>query len=163
MIINSSIFGQEKDRYFMQQAFLQADIATTYNEVPIGAVVVNADGIIIGAGYNQVETHKCQNAHAEMQAIDNATRTINNWRLLDCWLYVTLEPCLMCMGLIRLSRLKGVVYGASSPLFSFRLDNSVNSPVYKEDTLILINNILAEKAQLILKNFFQQKRKHTSE
>lgn len=154
-----SIFGYQQDHYFMTQALAQAQLAAQHNEVPIGAIVVDGSGTIIGSAYNGVEQIGCQIAHAEMQAITQATQKTGDWRLLDCWLYVTLEPCAMCMGLIRLSRLKGIVYATGSPVYGFRLDNTALSHVYQDDTLIIINNVLKEEATIILKTFFQQKRK----
>lgn len=119
-----SIFGHEKDLFFMSQALLQAQKALDKDEVPVGAVVVNADGVIIARGMNCTEAHHTQHAHAESLAIAKAGKKMRDWRLEGCWIYVTLEPCAMCMHLILLSRLAGVVFGASSPLFGFHLDNS---------------------------------------
>ncbi|HRN78030.1 MAG TPA: nucleoside deaminase [Candidatus Dependentiae bacterium] len=161
--MNASVFGKEKDIVFMQEALQEACSAQKENEVPIGAVVVNAHGEIIGRGYNQVEQKHSQCAHAECIAITHAGNTIGDWRLEGCWLYVTLEPCAMCMGLIRLSRINGVVYGASSPLFGYRLDNAAELSVYNRDLLAIIEGVESEKSEVLLKKFFQQKRKHGGE
>src|SRR5690349_15457508 len=105
----------EKDSVYMKLALEQAQYAYEMDEVPIGAVVVNAQGIVVGSGHNSVERDCTQRAHAEISAIASAGKYFGDWRLNGHWLYVTLEPCTMCMGLIKLSRLAGVVYAASSP------------------------------------------------
>lgn len=157
--MNASIFGREKDEQFMAEALKLANKAYDRDEVPIGAVVVSANGTIIGRGYNNVEHAHSQIAHAEVSAVEQASQAIGDWRLNDCWLYVTLEPCTMCMGLIRLSRLAGVVYAAASPLFGFRLDNTEGLSVYKKDAFAIIEGIRAEESVALLQKFFQQKRK----
>lgn len=154
-----TVFGAEKDRLFMQEALLQAQSAAELNEVPIGAVVVNAQGEIVGRGYNSVERDCTQRSHAESIAIEQASKKMGDWRLNGHWLYVTLEPCTMCMGLIKLSRLDGVVYGADSPLFGFRLDNKDDLWVYKKDAFSIIEGVEKESSVALLKNFFHKKRK----
>ena len=157
--METSIFGAKQDKKFMCEALKQAHKAGAKDEVPVGAIVVDAQGAIICRGYNQVETHSTQCAHAEMRALQKAGKKIGDWRLEGCWLYVTLKPCIMCMGLIYLSRLDGVVYGADSPLFGYRLDKVDTSRVYKEDTLAIVAGVCAEQAASLLKWFFQDKRK----
>jgi len=154
-----TIFGTEKDRLFMQEALAQAQCAAAINEVPIGAIVVNAQGEIVGRGYNSVERDSTQRSHAESIAIEQASKKMGDWRLNGHWLYVTLEPCSMCMGLIKLSRLEGVVYGAASPLFGFRLDNKDDLWVYKKDAFSIIEGVEKEASVALLKNFFHKKRK----
>lgn len=154
-----TIFGSEKDRFFMQEALAQAEYAAAIDEVPIGAIVVNALGEIVGRGYNSVERDCTQRAHAESIAIESATKKLGDWRLSGHWLYVTLEPCTMCMGLIKLSRLDGVVYGADSPLFGFRLDNKGDLWVYKKDAFLIIEGVEKEASAAVLKKFFHKKRK----
>ena len=156
--MNISPFGAEKDRWFMGQALAQARTAMLQDEVPIGAVVVNAAGEIIAQSHNATERLCTQAAHAEIRALSLAGEYRQDWRLEDYWLYVTLEPCVMCMGLIYLSRIKGLVYGASSPLFGSRLDNSMLLPVYKVDTLCVISDVCADEASEMLKQFFKEKR-----
>ncbi len=146
----------------MNEAFTQAFKAVAADEVPVGAIVVSSNGTIIGRGYNQVESKKNQLAHAECIAIQNGTKNIDDWRLDGCILYVTLEPCRMCMGLIELSRISKLIYGANSPLFGFQLDNEQSSWVYKNDVVIR-GGVGAEKSQLILKQFFQKKRNKKGE
>ena len=152
-------FGHERDQQYMNQALIYAHKAYKQNEVPIGALVVDGNGVIIGRGYNRVEALHSQTAHAEMRAIAAATKKRNDWRLAGCWLYVTLEPCSMCMGLITLSRLQGVVFGASSPLFGYRLDNDAGNSIYKIDAVHTIEGVGAVQAAELLKKFFQKQRK----
>lgn len=146
------------DTYYMQKALELARMAEHQDEIPVGAVVVDAKGLILGFGYNQVEKEKTQTAHAEMCAINDATQKRGDWRLNGCTLYVTLEPCRMCMALIQLSRISHVVYAASSPRFGYQLDNTALSPVYKEDVVIR-EGICADLARDMLQRFFQKQRK----
>ncbi|WP_368645883.1 tRNA adenosine(34) deaminase TadA [Alkalibacterium putridalgicola] len=105
----------EKDIHkWMNEAIKEAEKARAIDEVPIGAVVVK-DGEIIGRGHNQRETSQNATTHAEMIAIQEANETLGNWRLEDCHLFVTLEPCVMCSGAIVLARLKSIYYGPSDP------------------------------------------------
>jgi len=154
-----TVFGKDKDLFFMQEALAQAQYAYNIDEVPIGAVVVDAKGDIIARAYNSVERDCTQRAHAESLAIEAAGKYLHDWRLQGCWLYVTLEPCSMCMGLIKLSRLAGVVYGAPSPLFGFRLDNQEDLWVYKKDAVSVIEGVMADETAKLLKQFFHSRRK----
>src|SRR5690348_11818590 len=105
-----SIFGAEKDLFFMQEALIEAHKSQQNDEVPVRAVEINKDGIIIARGHNNVEKDCTQRSHAESLASEQAGKQLGDWRLEECWLYVTLEPCSMCINLIKLSRLAGVVY-----------------------------------------------------
>lgn len=156
--IQSTPFGIKEDVRFMGLALKQAHKALAAQEVPVGAVVVDEQGLTIGKAYNAVETKKTQIAHAEMRALTKAAQKRGDWRLNGCWLYVTLEPCAMCIGLIQLSRLEGIVFGASSPLFGFQLDNNDGVPIYKKKVIQVIPGIFAEESAHILKQFFQKKR-----
>lgn len=100
------------DKYWMQQALLLAKNAEQQGEIPVGAILVK-DGQIVGQGWNQSITLNDPSAHAEMLALRQAGQTLNNYRLIDTTLYVTLEPCPMCAGLLVHSRIKRLVYGAS--------------------------------------------------
>jgi len=154
----SSPLGAERDLGYMEQALVLAQEAASQGEIPIGALVVNAQGNIIAAASNKTEQLCRQSAHAEMLALTRAGEILNNWRLTGCWLYVTLEPCLMCMGLIYLSRISGVVYGARSPLFGVCLDSSRMASVYKVDTVTIIGGVCTEKASAIVQDFFKKRR-----
>lgn len=104
------------DPAMMQRALELADEAAALEEVPVGAVIVHKPtGRIIGEGYNRRETDRSPLAHAEIIAIDQASRTLGGWRLLDSVLYVTLEPCPMCAGAILHARLDQVVFGTRDP------------------------------------------------
>lgn len=100
------------DEEMMLKALELAKKACDMGECPVGAIVVNKDGEIIGQGCNRRETDNSPTAHAEIIAIEEAARTLKSWRLSDCTLYVTLEPCPMCAGAIINARIKRLVYGA---------------------------------------------------
>lgn len=103
----------DKDIYYMKTALELAKKAYEIGEVPVGAIVVKkSTGEIVGEGYNRRETDKSPLSHAEIIAIDNASKKLGGWRLIDCELYVTLEPCPMCTGAIINSRIERVIYGA---------------------------------------------------
>jgi tRNA(adenine34) deaminase len=108
----------EKDIYFMKKAFVLSYTAYEEGEVPVGAVIVR-EGKIIGEGYNQTELLRDATAHAEMIAITAAENSKDNWRLNDCTMYVTLEPCMMCTGAISLARIGRVVFGLEDPRMGF--------------------------------------------
>src|SRR5947199_8443410 len=108
------IIDLESDHYFMGEALRQAAKAYEAEEVPVGAVVVRA-GRIIARAFNQVELLKDATAHAEMLVLTQAEEAVGDWRLADCTLYVTKEPCPMCAGAIVHVRLARLVYGASDP------------------------------------------------
>ncbi len=144
---------------YMSKALQQAQKAFNKNEVPIGALIVDPQGNIIGRGHNLVEQKKQQTAHAEIRAIEQACRKQKDWRLDGCWIYVTLEPCSMCMNLILLSRCTGLVYGASSPIFGFELDNTGPLQLYRRNKIQIIKEICQKESIELLKNFFKKKRK----
>src|SRR6266704_2397685 len=108
------IIDLQSDQYFMGEALRQAVRAYEAEEVPVGAVVVRG-GRVIARAFNQVEMLKDATAHAEMLALTQAEEVVGDWRLTDCTLYVTKEPCPMCAGAIVHVRLARVVYGASDP------------------------------------------------
>lgn len=127
----------------MRQALQQAALAADAGEVPVGAIVVRAQ-TVIGRAYNQVELLKDPTAHAEMIAITQAASAIGDWRLTECILYVTKEPCPMCAGAIALARIPKVVFGASDP-------QSTGSLSADE----IVRGVLEEECRLILQNFFR--------
>jgi tRNA(adenine34) deaminase len=109
-----AVTGVKDDIYWMGRALRQATLAEKRGEVPIGAVVVR-EGVVIGSGYNLRETAHDPTAHAELIAIRKASRRSGAWRLTGCTVYVTLEPCLMCMGAMILARIDRLVYGCRDP------------------------------------------------
>ncbi|QQR53383.1 nucleoside deaminase [bacterium] len=151
-----SFFGPENDIIFMKEAYKLALLACAQNEVPIGAIVVNASGNIIGQGFNKVEQKCTQAAHAECEAMCNAATYLDNWRLENCWLYVTVEPCLMCMGMIRLSRIAGVFYGVHSPVYGFSKYTTDIEDYRKK--LIILSGVYQEEISVLMKNFFRSAR-----
>lgn len=147
----------------MRLALREAERAFEAEEVPVGAIVVHA-GKVIGRGFNQREKLEDPTAHAEMLAITAAAQALGDWRLEDCTLYVTLEPCPMCAGAIVNARVKRVVFGASDPkagacgtLMNVVQDSRLNHRVE------LVAGVLAEEAGAILKQFFRTRRKAQSE
>lgn len=109
------MLSKEDKEKFMKLAFTQAKKAEEQGEVPIGAIVVGPEGKVIGEGYNRRELDEDSTQHAEMMAIRQACQNLGSWRLIDCSLFVTLEPCPMCAGAIINSRIKDVYYGAFDP------------------------------------------------
>ena len=103
-----------RDEYFMRLALREAERALEHDDVPVGAVLVR-EGELVGAGHNERELRQDPSAHAEMLALREGAARLGSWRLLECVLYVTLEPCAMCAGAIVLGRVPRVVYGTADP------------------------------------------------
>lgn len=146
------------DHKFMAQAFQLAQQAMEQDEVPVGAVVTLRNKII-GAGWNQRESLGDPTAHAEMIAITQAAASMSSWRLEDCTLYVTLEPCPMCAGAILQARVSRVVYGAADPkagavdsLFKLLNDSRLNHRCQ------VTAGVMAQECGAILTHFFRTKR-----
>lgn len=152
-------FTHQDHERFMRLALKEARKAFAKDEVPVGALVVSPEGVILGRGYNKVEQLQCQTAHAEIRAIEKACHKLASWRLINCWIYVTLEPCTMCMSLIQLSRMAGVVFGAASPLYGYRLEETTLDAVSKKNDFTVIEGVGAPEAVSMLKQFFKSKRK----
>lgn len=153
----------EQAEHWMREAIKLATLASSYGEVPIGAVVVK-DGKIVGQGHNWRETWHDPTAHAEMVAIRDASRTLGGWRLEGCTLYVTLEPCPMCAGAIMLARLDAVVYGARDPkggAVGSKLQ-VLQSGLWNHDPNFH-GGILADECGMILKDFFRSLRRGVSD
>lgn len=168
-------FTQEEIKKWMNEAIKEAEKARAIDEVPIGAVIVK-DGEIIGRGYNMRETSQNATTHAEMIAIQKANETLGNWRLEDCHLFVTLEPCVMCSGAIVLARLKSIYYGPSDPkggavrtlmtvLEDERLNHQcdVHSGVMEEECRILLTEFFRELRQKKKREKMINKSDHRSE
>jgi tRNA(adenine34) deaminase len=147
------------DETGIRLALREANESLRKDEVPVGCVIVH-DGIVVGRGHNQVESLRDATAHAEILAIGAASNALGSWRLSDCTLYVTLEPCAMCAGAIVLARLGRVVYGAADPkaggcgsvldvLGERRLNHRAE----------LSGGVLAEECGDLLREFFRRKRK----
>jgi len=142
----------------MQRALELAALAEQQGEVPVGAILVYNDAII-GEGYNQVITLNDPSAHAEAQAIRAAGQALQNYRLIDTTLYVTLEPCAMCAGLITHARIKTLVYGATDPRTGATGSaiEVINHPTMNHKVEV-IGGILAQDSATLLRNFFRQRR-----
>ncbi|TMV47110.1 tRNA adenosine(34) deaminase TadA [Paenibacillus mesophilus] len=140
---------------WMEEAILEAKKAEAVREVPIGAVIVK-DGQIIARGHNLRETSLDPTAHAEMIAIREASAALGAWRLLDCTLYVTLEPCPMCAGAIVQSRIKTVVYGTPDPKAGCAgtLMNLLQEDRFNHRAE-LVEGVLQERCAALLTDFFR--------
>jgi len=148
---------QKDDRYFMKQALREAQKALQINEVPVGAVIVSGKSIVSRA-YNQNLSLNDPTAHAEILAIRKACQKKENYRLNDCEMYVTLEPCPMCLGAVVLSRIKRLVYGAPDPKGG-GVHSIMEFPFEKTNHKIEIRSgIMAKECGKILKDFFKSKR-----
>ena len=152
------MFFDELKYRFMSAALQEAEEALEQDEVPIGAVVVFEDKII-GRGYNQVEKLKDATAHAEMIAITAAENHLGDWRLTDCDIYITVEPCLMCTGAILSSRIKRIYFsvfdpkfGACGSVYNVAQEGKVNHKVE------VFSGLLEQESRLLLKEFFKKKR-----
>ena len=148
----------QPDQYedYMRLAIQQAGEAFEADEVPIGAVVVHHNKVI-GRGYNQTERLKDATAHAEMIALSAAFNHIGDWRLEDCYLFSTVEPCTMCAGAEVLSRIKRIVYGASDPKFG-ACGSIFNVPTEKKlnHRIEVVSGVLSEEISDMMKQFFKQ-------
>lgn len=142
----------------MRSAIQQAEIAGQNGDVPIGAVIVH-DGQVIARAYNQREQLKDPTAHAEIIALTQAAAALETWRLNDCTIYVTLEPCPMCAGALVLARLDRLVYGCDDPktgavksLYNITQDERLNH------RLEVTSGILADECSALLQEFFSHRR-----
>ena len=144
---------------FMQQALSLARRAQELDEVPVGAIVVR-NGEVIAEAHNLRERDQDPTAHAELIAMRMAAETLGSWRLEDCTVYVTLEPCAMCAGAMVLSRIERCVYAATDPRGGFlgTLDDLSQHPVLNH-RFEVISGVLAEESSELLKAFFRAKRK----
>ena len=149
---------READNIFMQRAYELAQLAEQHNEIPVGAVVV-ADGKIIAEGFNQSIMLNDPSAHAEMLAIRAAGKTLNNYRMLDCTLYVTLEPCPMCAGLLVHSRIKRLVFaskdlktGCAGSRFNLVDNEILNHQIQVE------SGVMEFECSALLSSFFKRRR-----
>lgn len=147
-------YNNYMDEYFMKEALKEAYKAYEIDEVPIGAVIVR-NGEIVGRGYNQKETLKDATLHAEMSAIRDACKTLGGWRLPECTMYVTLEPCSMCAGALINARVEKLIIGA--PDYKTGACGSVVNIVQDEKFNHQIDvrfGVLQEECSELLKEFF---------
>jgi len=145
--------------YYMSIALQLAQEAGADNEAPVGCVIVDSNGAVIGRGRNRREKTKSALAHAETEAIADACNTLNDWRLSGCTMYVTLEPCPMCAGAVIMSRIDKLVYGARD-----EITGSCGSVInlfmesYGQSTQV-IGGVSAEESSALLSGFFNKLRK----
>lgn len=156
---NVEIPQKEFDEKWMRLALQEAEKAKLIQEVPIGCVLVK-DNRIIAKGHNLKETLPSPIGHAEILAIHKAAKKLKSWRLLNCTLYVTLEPCVMCAGALIQSRITRIVYGAGDPkgggissLYQIGSDSKLNH------SFQVTAGVLASECSEIISNFFKEKRK----
>ena len=154
---------EQEDQRFMQTAIASAEIAEENSDVPIGAVIVHKNRIIAKA-WNQREQLNDPTAHAEIIALTQAAAALESWRLLDCTIYVTLEPCVMCAGALVNARIKRLVYGCDDPkagacksLYNIVTDERLNH------RLDVTAGVLAEDCTRQLQQFFQRRRNENTE
>ena len=147
------------DELFMLEALVEARKAAEIGEIPIGAVIVK-DGEIIARGFNESITTNDPTAHAEIVAIRRAGEFLQNYRLIDCELYVTLEPCMMCAGSFVHSRLKRIVYGAGDSRHG-ALGTQLNVNAFESfnHKVLITHSILEEECRTLIQSFFKEKRK----
>lgn len=152
--------GIPNDISFMELALEEAELAFSVGEVPVGAIIVHK-GIVIARAHNVRETTKDPTAHAELIAIKQASANLESWRLEDCTLYVTLEPCLMCGGAILNSRIPRVVFGCADPkggalgsLYNVGVDPRLNHEFE------ITHSVLEENSSNLLSKFFSGLRSH---
>ncbi|WP_027967698.1 tRNA adenosine(34) deaminase TadA [Halomonas halocynthiae] len=150
------------DEYYMHRAIDQAHLALAEGEVPVGAVVVDPQGEIIGTGYNAPVADHDPSAHAEIMALRDAGKRLGNYRLDGCTLFVTLEPCLMCTGAMIHARLMRVVYGATEP-HTGMVESKANlfAQPWFNHRVEVQGGVLAGRTSRLLTNFFAQRR-HSS-
>jgi tRNA(adenine34) deaminase len=153
-----SIIDLQSDAYFMGAALRMAARAFEAEEVPVGAIVV-LDGKIIARAYNQVELLKDATAHAEMLALTQAEAAVGDWRLTNCDLFVTKEPCPMCAGALVHVRMRRVIFGCADPRggAAGSLLNLVQNPSLNHQCAIT-GGVLAEECAQLLQTFFQARR-----
>lgn len=146
-----------KDLEYMDMALALAAEAAQAGEVPVGCVIVRGDQVV-GRGRNRREEGKSALAHAEIEAIEEACRTLGGWRLWECTLYVTLEPCAMCAGAILSARIPRVVYGASDPKFGACKSVCSLFDMNFNHHPQVVSGVMEEESAALLRSFFQDLR-----
>ena len=143
---------------FLDLAFELANKAFTLDEVPIGAVIVK-DNRIIGCGYNQKESNNSVLKHAELIAIEEASKNLNNWRLEDCDIYITLDPCPMCASAIKQARIKNVYSALNNTDESYiEIINKIFVCDNTNPSVKFISNLDVDKSKNLLNSFFKKQR-----
>ena len=144
-----------KHERYMQAALALARAAGEAGEIPVGAVVVDPSGAVIGEGHNRRITDADPTAHAEILALRQATARMGDWRLTDCWLYATLEPCPMCAGALVAARVAGLVFGCTDPKAgSVRTLYTICEDPRLNHRLEVLGGVLSEPCADLLRQFF---------
>ena len=146
-----------RDEYYLRFAINQAKKAAEKKEVPVGAVIVR-DDIIVATGHNRRESKRSPIAHAETEVIQIAAAKSGDWRLSDCELFVTLEPCAMCAGAIISGRIKRLVFGAFDPAAGCMGSVVDLSLLFSEHPIEVLGGVLQQECQRLLTDFFGQRR-----
>ena len=141
----------------MKEALKEANKARELGEVPIGCVIVLNDKII-ARGHNMRETKNSPIAHAEIIAIEKASKKLQSWRLIDTTMYITLEPCAMCAGAIIQARIPKVIYGTKDPRFGAHISHVNLFDVKFNHTVNIENGLLEEECKKLIQDFFQNLR-----
>ncbi len=149
---------EETDTYFMRLAMEEADLAFQANEVPIGAVIVDKNGLVCGKGYNSPISLNDPTAHAEIQAIRDAAGFLKNYRLTGLTLYVTLEPCIMCFGAMVHARISRLVFGAADKRSGITRKLPFINNLNLNHSFDIDGPILENECGAMLTNFFKNKR-----
>lgn len=150
---------RQADEFWMKKALRLAERAARLDEVPVGALLIDSQGKIVACGYNLRETLNSPLGHAEILCVDRASRKKHSWRLTGLTLYVTLEPCVMCVGALIQSRIRRIVYGARDPkggavdsLYNIAQDKRLNHQIE------VLGGVLENESAHLLKTFFKGKR-----
>ncbi len=158
---DSALSGVEpQDHFFMQMALAEAERAREMGEVPVGAIVVDPGGEIIGRGCNQSIASRDPTAHAEIVALRQAAQSLGNYRLPGCVMYVTIEPCIMCLGALLQARIRRLVFGAADPkggacvsLYRLPEDERLNHHIE------VVGGVAETECRTLLQDFFRERRK----
>lgn len=146
------------NEYFMKLALIEADKAYLKGEIPVGAVIVKNNEVIARA-YNTRDKEQQVICHAEINVLMKACKKEKNWRLNNCEIYVTMQPCPMCAAAIQQARIKKIVYGAST--FNEKYKKFMSELFNNEKDVCIIGNVLDEECSLLINKFFYNKRKDT--
>lgn len=151
--------GTHSHEYWMEQAIALAEQAAAVGEVPVGAIVVSAQGELLGSGFNQPIRSHDPSAHAEIMALRDAAARIANYRLPGCQLYVTIEPCTMCVGAMVHARIERVIYGAAEPRFgAVESGRRLLDEGGFNHRLQYLGGVLAPRCSQLMRDFFKGRR-----
>jgi len=148
--------------FYMEMALAEAKKAYLKDEVPVGAVVITEDGEVVARAHNKSIATNDPTAHAEILAIREAGRKLSNYRLTNCLLICTLEPCIMCMGALIYARIKGLIFGTRDPKAGavYSKIDFFNEITWTNHKFWIKEGVLADRCSILLKDFFRNKRKN---